>query len=41
MTDRPDMAGCDEISGIKILDSIKYIGVTIYCDRQKTLHAAK
>ena len=33
MTDRSDMANCKEISKIAIRESIKYLGMTIYCDR--------
>ena len=32
MTDRKDMEGVKEIYGIEIKDSIKYLGITIYCD---------
>ena len=35
MTDRQNMADCKEINGKTIRDHIKYLEVTIYCDRQK------
>lgn len=41
MTDRQDMEGVQEIYGIKIQEKIKYLGVTIYCDRQKTVQSMK
>ena len=33
MTDQEAMANCTEICGIKLDEHIKYLGVTIYCDR--------
>ena len=35
------MAECTEISDVTISGHIKYLGMTLFCDRQKTLNAAK
>ena len=41
MTDIKDMAEVKEIRGIQITDSMTYLGVKIYCDRQKTCNSIK
>ena len=41
MTDRQDMANCTDIKSIMISDHINYLGIKLFCDRQKTLNAAK
>jgi hypothetical protein len=35
------MEGVKEIQGIKVSESIKYLGIELYCDRQKTIKSAK
>jgi hypothetical protein len=41
MTDVKGLAECKEIGGVEVTESIKYLGMTLFCDRQKTLIAAK
>ena len=41
MTDREEMVEAEKIFGVKITKPIKYLGVTIYCDRQKTVDLIK
>jgi hypothetical protein len=41
MTDVKGLAECKEIGGVEVTESIKYLGMTLFCDRQKTLRAAK
>jgi predicted transcriptional regulator len=35
------MEGVKEISGIPIIDTMKYLGIIIFCDRQKTIKSIK
>lgn len=41
MTDRHDMEDVVEICDVKINKSIKYLGITIYCDRKLTSDSIK
>ena len=41
MTDRHDMQDVVEICDVKITKSIKYLGITIYCDRKLTSDSIK
>ena len=41
MSDRPDMVDVKQLSGIDIQDSITYLGVKIFCDRQRTCQSIK
>ena len=41
MSDREDMEGVEHISGIKVTESIKYLGIYLFCDRPKLLKSVK
>ena len=41
MSNRPDMIGVEEIDGIQVSESIKYLGMRIFCDRKKTSSSIK
>ena len=41
MTNRTDMVGITEVAGIEIQESIRYLGMNLFCDRQKTIKSIK
>ena len=41
ISDRKEMDGIQELGGIKVVDCMKYLGLSIYCDRSLTIKAAK
>jgi hypothetical protein len=41
MSNRKDMVGVTQVKGILVTDSIKYLGIELYCDRDKTIKSIK
>jgi hypothetical protein len=41
MINLSSMAGVKEIDGIKVTESIKYLGVDLFCEREKTISSIK
>jgi len=41
MSNRPEMADVTHVRGIKVTDSINYLGVKLYCDKKNTIQAIK